>query len=254
MKTKFFITFDVESDIHTGEYLGVEEGIKNILKVLDKIQVKATFFVTCDCIEKYPNIFKRLLKEKHEISLHGFRHKRFDEIGREEKEDQIKKAIKCFKKYLKIFPKGFRAPQHSIDNKTLDLLEKYKFGYDSSYTPRNLFQLLFFPKKFRLWFKHFFSKSRPYRIRENLWEVPPTSLIIPFVSLTIRVFPFWLLKFYVNILRVFNANIIFYAHSWDFIELKNSKAYKICPLEKFLKKFDELVRWGKRKGYFGVIN
>lgn len=245
MRTKFFITFDVEPDLRTGKYLGVEEGIKNILEILNKYGVRATFFVTCDCVEKYPKIFQNLIKQGHEISLHGFRHKRFDEMGRKEKEKQITESIKCFKKYLKIIPKGFRAPQHSIDNETLDLLEKYKFDYDSSYTPCNLLQLFFFPKKFKLWFKHFFSKSRIYKIRENLWEVPPTSLIIPFVSLTIRVFPLWLLKFYVIVLGVFNKDIVFYAHSWDFIILKNSKSYKLCPLEKFLEKFDELIKWGR---------
>jgi len=244
------ISIDAEPDIHANTYKGIYIGIPSLLKILDRYNIKVTFFVTCDCIENYPKIFQKLKKQGHEIALHGYRHKRFDELSLNEKEDQIKKSIKCFRKYLKENPRGFRAPQHSIDNGTLNLLEKYGFNYDSSYTPLNFLQLLFFPKKFKLWFKHFSSSLKIFKIRRNLCEIPPTSFIFPFVSLAIRIFPLWFLRKYIDLLTFLTPNIIFYAHSWDFIELPNSKIARFCPKEKFEKKLRLFLDYStKRSNY-----
>ena len=237
----FVFSIDVESDLHTGNYESVTHGIKIIENLLNKYEIKGIFFTTCDCIEKYPEIFRRLAKQGHEIALHGYRHVRFDELSREEKTEQIKKAKTCFKKYLGFEPKSFRAPQHSIDKETLDILEKEGFEYDSSYTPLNLLQLIFFPEKPRLWFEHFFSPRNPYKIKKNLVELPPTSLLLPFVSLPIRVLPLLFLKFFVKILGFTHKNVIFYCHSWDFIEVKGSKIEKLFSHEIFAKKLDSLL-------------
>ncbi len=237
----FVFTIDTEQDLHTGKYGGIKKGIPRLLKILDKYNIKATFFTTCDCIEKYPKIFKNLKKKGHEIALHGYRHERYDDLLSGEKEANLRLSINCFKKHLKTTPKGFRAPQHSLDNETLDLLEKYKFKYDSSLTPLNLLQLFFFPKRFELWFRSFFTPSKKYKIRKNLWEIPPTSLLIPFVSLSIRLFPKWKLKIHYFLLSLLTKDVVFYIHSWDLIEMPKSRIYRLCPLSKFLNKLDYLL-------------
>src|SRR3989344_3768206 len=138
------ISFDIEPDLHTSKYKGITDGLKTIIKILDKHRIKATFFITCDVIEKYPKLLLTIKKEGHELALHGYIHKRFDSITLREKETQIQKSILCFQKHLQDIPKGFRAPQHSINKETLNLLEKYQFKYDSSCTPLNLLQFIFF--------------------------------------------------------------------------------------------------------------
>jgi len=245
------ITFDVEPDIHTKEYKGITQGLETILKSLDNYQIKATFFTTCDCIEKYPSIFKKLKSQGHEISLHAYRHERFDDLTQKEKENQIKKSIACFKKHLNQKPLGFRAPQHSIDDKTLDLLEKNNFEYDSSFTPLNLLQLLFFPKRFSLWFTGFFSPSHVYKIRKDLYEIPTTSFFIPFVSLVFRAFPKFLLKLYFNFLNSYNRRIVIYFHSWDFIDVQGRIAKK-WPKERMIENLDQLLKYIRKnnKGKF----
>jgi len=239
--SKIIFTIDVEPDLHTGEYRGVREGLKKAEEIFTKHNIKPILFVTCDCIKQHTNIFKKFKRKGWEISSHGYTHKRFDEMSKQEKEKEIKKIINCFEKYLGIKPKGFRAPQHSIDEGTLDLLEKYGFEYDSSFTPLNFTQLLFFPKKFKLWFKHFFSPRNPYKIRKNLEERPSSSLLLPFVSLIIRIFPICFLKFYLKFLFLFYTKPIFYAHSWDFVEIKESKIDKLFPHTLFIKKLDLLL-------------
>jgi hypothetical protein len=241
--SKFTFTIDVEPDLDTNKYLSIEKGLKKAEALFDKHKIKPILFVTCDCIEKYPSIFKKLHEKGWEISLHGYKHQRFDDLSQKEAENAIKKSIQCFKKNLGIKPKGFRAPQHSIDNKTLDLLEKYGFEYDSSYYPLNLIQLFFFPKRFKSWIKHFFSKTRTYNIRKNLKERPTTSFIIPFTSLIIRILPIICLKLRIKLFSAMYSEVIFYCHSWDFIKLPKSKIDQKISHEKFIKKLDIILSY-----------
>jgi peptidoglycan-N-acetylglucosamine deacetylase len=241
MKSNITYTVDVEADLHNPSYLGVIEGLKAFEKICDKNKVTPILFVTCNCIIAYPLIFKKLAKKGWGISLHGYTHKRFDEMTFQEREYELKESIKCFKKYLGIKPKGFRAPQHSIDKETLGLLAKYNFEYDSSYTPLNLLQLFFFPEKFNLWLQGFFSPVNPYQIRKFLLELPVSSLIIPPVSLVIRILPKILAKGYFKLLKIIYKKPIFYAHSWDFIELKQSRIDRMFSYKRFLDKLDYLM-------------
>lgn len=242
MSNKIIYSVDVEKDIHKNSYEGVTVGLKNFEKLCDKYNIKPVLFVTAECLKENSLIFKKLHKKGWEISLHGYSHKRFDEMSYSEKENDLKKSLEIFKKYLKIRPRGFRAPQHSIDDATLDLLEKYKFEYDSSYTPLNALQLLFFPKKIKLWLKTFFSPVKEYNIRKNLKEIPVSSLILPFVSLTVRIFPKFFLRLFVKSIKTIYPIPVFYAHSWDFIELPNSRIDRTFGHDKLLKKLEYLMQ------------
>jgi len=240
--SKIIFTIDVEPDLHTGRYFGVTQGLKRAEEIFSKKGIKPILFITCDCLEKHKKLFQKLNKKGWEISLHGFSHIRFDSLFLQEKEEQIKRAVSCFQKNLKIKPKGFRAPQHSIDNPTLDLLEKYNFQYDSSYTPLNFLQLLFFPTKLKLWIRHFFSPRKPYKIKENLIERAPSSFFLPFTSLTIRVLPMPCLEIYIWLLKKIYKQPIFYCHSWDFIRLKGSKVDRIFPTKVFQRKLSKILK------------
>lgn len=230
------VSVDVEPDLYSKKYIGITEGLKKLEKLLNKRGIKATFFVTCDCIIKHPRVFQNLLKKGHEIALHGYTHKRFKDLTTKQKKEQIEKSIKCFEKYLKLKPKGFRAPQHAIDNETLDLLQQYGFIYDSSYSPWNFYHILF-PKKIKINYSDNFKKKRIEKIRKNLYEVPIGTLVLPFSALTIRSTKTFALKKFLTLIKM-SRNPVFMMHSWDLIPIKESKLYKKCPLECFLKKFE----------------
>src|SRR3989344_4687321 len=137
------ITIDVEKDLHSESYNGLEEGIPRLLTILNKHNIKATFFVPAKLIENFPYYFTNLDKQGHEIALHGYEHERFDDLALSEKRRLIKESVKIYKNLFGKFPRGFRAPQHSIDEKTVEILKQEGFLYDSSETPLNLLQLLF---------------------------------------------------------------------------------------------------------------
>ncbi|MBU0906597.1 MAG: polysaccharide deacetylase family protein, partial [Nanoarchaeota archaeon] len=124
---KISYTIDVEKDLHSESHTGITSGLKRFEEICNKNKVKPILFVTGKIFEKNAAFFKQLHKKKWEISCHGYSHKRFDDMSFKEKEDELKKCVSIWKKHLGSAPKGFRAPQHSIDTETLDLLEKYHF-------------------------------------------------------------------------------------------------------------------------------
>ncbi|MDP3966500.1 MAG: polysaccharide deacetylase family protein [archaeon] len=248
------ITFDIEKDLHSGDCKGITDGIPRILSILDKYGVKATFFTTAKIIEKFPQIFQALKKQRHEVALHGYAHERFDDLTFEEADEKISESVKIYRKVFGENPQGFRAPQHSIDKKTLEILKKNDFVYDSSYTPFNIFQILFFLKKFRHELKGFFSPREKYKILKDFYEIPVSSFLIPFVSLPLRVFPFAMLKIYLWILRKTNKNLVFYAHSWDFINLPNSKIDKMFSHKIFMNRFEKIISLLSKHYKFVTIN
>ena len=249
----FILSIDVEPDLHSPRgkpaYRSVDEGMPLFEKLCDRYGLKPILFVTADCIKHNPRLFKRLHRKGWAVSLHGFSHRRFDEMTLEEKEDELKKSIAYWVKYLQFRPRGFRAPQHSIDEDTLDLLMKYRFEYDSSYTPLNLLQLFFFPKKIGLWMKTSFSPLNPYTMRKNsdihLEERPPSALVLPFVSLIVRVMPKTILRLFVWKLGLVYRKPHFYAHSWDFIEQKESRIDRMFPHTKFIENLELMIENSK---------
>ena len=244
------LTIDAEPDLHTGDYKGITKGIPRLLNILQKHNIKATFFVTADALKKNSSFFKVLQKEGHEIALHGYKHVRFDNLSTKDKKRHILEAKKIYGKILNKKPKGFRAPQLAIDNATLEILESQGFQYDSSYAPLNLFQLIFFPTKLKLWIKSTFSPTKKYKIINNLQEIPTSSFIFPFVSLAFRMFPKPLIMVFYNIVKMFYKDQIFFAHSWDFIKLNESKIDKLCPHEKFIDRLDYFILQAIKKNKF----
>ncbi len=251
---KISISIDVEQDLHSTNYNSLWKGIPLLLGLLNKHNIKATFFVPAKLLERFPEFFKSLENQGHEIALHGYKHERFDDLSFEEKEKRIKESIGIYKKIFNKNPDGFRAPQHSIDEKTLKILEQNNFLYDASYTPFNILQLLFFPKRFLFFIHGFFSYRKIKKINKEFYEVPTSSFIIPFVSIPLRVFPWILLKFYLNILRLTNKDLIFYAHSWDFIQLPKSKIDRYFSYRRLLRNLDKTIFYLNKKNKFLTIN
>src|SRR3989344_921069 len=143
-KTKnILLTFDLEEfdlpleyheEISDKEQIGISRnGLKNLLKILNKQQVIATFFVTAKFALANKKLVKQLSK-KHEIALHGLMH---SDDYRHMKEDLALKRLSRGKKLVeKIIGKnviGFRAARFHI--KKIKLLPTIGIKYDSSLHP-----------------------------------------------------------------------------------------------------------------------
>lgn len=113
----------------------VYESTRPLLGLLDKYNIKATFFVLGMLAEKYPELIEDIYHRGHEIASHAYSHRSLYDLGKLGFEEEIIKSKKILDKYN---PIGFRAPSFSIDNETrwaFQILKKHGFKYDSSIFP-----------------------------------------------------------------------------------------------------------------------
>lgn len=245
------LSIDTEPDLYSLNYKSIIEGIPPLIDILNKYNIKATFFITGDVLERYPNQFKKLMREGHEIALHGYRHKRFDILSNVKKQEDIKKSINLYKKIFKKNPTGFRAPQHSIDDETLKILKINNIQYDSSLTPWNFYHIIFFWKIKQRFFNNF--KKMKINKTNGIYEIPASSFFFPFSSITIRVLPKSLLKIYLYLISKYK-NSIFLMHSWDLIDIPKSKLSKFFPSKRFINNLDYSLNYLSKKNQFITIN
>jgi peptidoglycan/xylan/chitin deacetylase (PgdA/CDA1 family) len=111
------LTFDLEEfdlpreqKVHIGEeemYKTSIQGLTNLLFILNKHNIQATFFTTANFANKYPETLKQLSKN-HEIASHGYSHS--EPIT----PSNIKKAKEIKEEIINKKIKGFRAPRWNI--------------------------------------------------------------------------------------------------------------------------------------------
>ncbi len=97
---------------------GVED-FDEILEILDKHKVKATFFVTGDWVERYPEAIKKLDERGHDIGNHGDSHKHMTKLGKEEQAKEIKRAHDRVKSLTGKDMILFRAPYGDYDEQVV---------------------------------------------------------------------------------------------------------------------------------------
>lgn len=122
-----------------------EEGIPRFLDLLEKRDIKATFFVVGRdaLIPKKIDMIGRILKAGHEIGNHSYNHtlgltRLSDAKIREDIEKTQNALIEAATSqgYSKDFhPTGFRAPGYDVDIRVLKILKELGFLYDASLFP-----------------------------------------------------------------------------------------------------------------------
>lgn len=109
-----------------------------ILDILDKHDIKATFFVLGTVAEKCPRLIREIHENGHEIASHFYTHRMLNKLNKDEFEKELRKSINLLESITGERPIGFRAPYFSIDNSNrwvFDVLKKNGFRYDSSIFP-----------------------------------------------------------------------------------------------------------------------
>jgi len=116
----------------------IEEAVRPILDLLDKYNIRATFFVLGTVAERHPEVVSEIYKKGHEIASHAYSHKVLYELGEREFRVEIERSVKLLESITGEKPIGFRAPSFSINNSTkwaFKILKDYGFKYDSSIFP-----------------------------------------------------------------------------------------------------------------------
>jgi len=115
-----------------GEY-AARRAISRILRLLDKYNLPASFFVPAISALLHPQAIKAIVASgRHEIGLHGWIHERNSLLTEEEERRLMKKAYETLKKVTGKAPVGIRTPSWDFSPSTLKIIREMGLLYDSS--------------------------------------------------------------------------------------------------------------------------
>ena len=118
------LSFDTE--------IGMRDSAVQVLDMLDRQDISATFFVTGDFIENYPNTTARLASSRHEFGSHSYRHPDMTNLTDAEQRFMITEQKAAAAKYGAT-PVGFLAPYRQWNGATEAILREEGFRYDATY-------------------------------------------------------------------------------------------------------------------------
>ncbi len=125
--------------------LRVEENTYKLLDLLDSfdclgygsgqefLKIKATFFVLGWVAERVPHLVREIEKRGHEVASHGFEHILNLDCTLDEVDADLKKSKKLLEDILGSPVRGYRAPNFSVNNRILEVIQEAGYYYDSSY-------------------------------------------------------------------------------------------------------------------------
>ena len=111
---------------------GARRGIWNILELLDKYQIKATFFVCGTTAEKYPDAVQAAQKSGHEIAGMSYSFDRVRTASVERERSIVRQSAQVLEGITGSRIQGWRCPDYRISPQTLDILAEEGFTWDSS--------------------------------------------------------------------------------------------------------------------------
>lgn len=243
------LTFDFEEcDLprESGLDFPIEEGMKlsiegahEVLDVLDRQGVKATFFTTLNFAERAPEVMARIVKGGHELAAHGVDH--FVQTPED--------PFRCKEGLEKLFPStkvvGYRQPRmFPVDDAAL---AKAGYKYNSSLNPA------FIPGRYM-----HLDVPRTRFMKNGLCQIPAsvTPLIrFPLFWLALHVLPAWVYHLLVRRTLEHDGFFMTYFHPWEFSSLsKRAEELKVPRLIRFnlgkpmVARLERLIETLKRAG------
>ncbi|WP_427051452.1 polysaccharide deacetylase family protein [Paenibacillus sp. TC-CSREp1] len=99
-----------------------------VLDVLKKYKVRATFFVVGSRAEKHPDLVKRMVKEGHVIGNHSYNHPEFSKLSMTAFRKQILRTGDIIQRLTGYTPKMIRPPYGDINEEQLRWARKQRYS------------------------------------------------------------------------------------------------------------------------------
>ena len=116
----------------TDKKKSVMDGLHTFIKIVDKHNIKASFFIVGELIQTLKKTIKNLDIQGHDIGLHSYFHKRPVEQNINEFIKDTKDTLSQMKSILPNNSFGYRSPCFAIDRERLDEVIKLGIQYDAS--------------------------------------------------------------------------------------------------------------------------
>jgi polysaccharide deacetylase family protein (PEP-CTERM system associated) len=145
------LTIDLEDYFHVANFSGMvpyhrwdsmplrlEESTECVLQLLDRHQLKATFFILGWVAERMKGLVRMIAAQGHEVACHSYRHELAYDLDAATFRADIRKAKAVIEDVVGCRVVGYRAPSYSIVKKNLGylkILAEEDFLYDSSIFP-----------------------------------------------------------------------------------------------------------------------
>ncbi len=224
------LTFDVEEYFHASIFekvvtpdqwpqleSRVEGNVERILDLLERYQVRATFFVLGWIGEHHPWVVKKIAGFGHEVACHGHDHRLIHEMSPEDFRKQLTRSVDILQGLTGKKILGFRAPSFSIKEDTLwafEILAEMGIRYDSSIFP--IFHDRYGMPR---------TPREKFKIRTDhggeIIELPPSSIRILGQNLPFggggyfRLFPLWFTNWSLRRINRRGLPVVFYLHPWE---------------------------------------
>jgi len=188
-----------------------------LLSILDRADVRATFFVLGWVAERFPALVRHIASCGHEIASHGYGHRLIYHLTPDEFRADLRRA-KCAIEAAAGTPVvGYRAPSYSVTTRSLwalDVLIEEGYQYDASIFPihHDRYGIASSPRHaYRVW-----------RRQGSLWEIPGSTVRLAGVNLPVaggayfRLLPYaWTKWGIARVNRQEGQPVVFYLHPWE---------------------------------------
>jgi len=139
---EYFHPTEVQSEVNPSQWSSlpsrIEHSTRVVLDLLDRSEVKATFFVLGWVARNHPAVVREIASRGHDIGCHSYRHELVYALSPDEFRADTQLAVKTIEDACGVTPRSYRAPSYSITSESLwalDILAECGFTRDSSIYP-----------------------------------------------------------------------------------------------------------------------
>jgi peptidoglycan/xylan/chitin deacetylase (PgdA/CDA1 family) len=125
---------DLGSEVISRGQYGALEGLPRILRLLDRLNVPASFFIPAVSAALNPEMIPAIqASHRNEIGIHGWVHEDLGALNNDAEERRLlRQAIELLTKQMGQKPVGYRAPSWAMSRYTMAQVKDAGFLYDSS--------------------------------------------------------------------------------------------------------------------------
>jgi len=217
----YFQVSNFENRVPRGswDYLPVrlEESVPRILELLERYQVRATFFVLGWVAERMGPLVRSIQQAGHEIASHGYGHRIAYDMDPGEFRDDLRRSKSAIEDAVGVQVTGHRATSYSIVRRNLcylQILAEEGFLYDSSIFP--VYHDRYGIPEWERFPRQVTDQGYP------LYELPPSTFRTCGYNLPmagggyLRLFPVRLIAYCIRrINEVERKPVVLYFHPWE---------------------------------------